>query len=64
MNYFCYWHSKAMFLLSTVSASCMRRGKGCRKTMFAPVIGLKKRPPKMMLLRNTILVSFTTVGWV
>ena len=42
----------------------MRRGKACRKTMLVPVIGLNKRLPKMMLLRNTISASFTTVGWV
>lgn len=64
MNYFCRWHNKAMLPLSKTSASCMRRGKACRKTMLVPVIGLNKRLPKMMLLRNTISASFITVGWV
>ena len=64
MNYFCRWHNKAMLPLSKTSASCMWREKACRKTMFAPVIGLNKRLPKMMLLRNTISASFITVGWV
>ncbi len=58
MNYFCRWHNKAMLPLSKTSASCMRRGKACRKTMPAPVIGLNKRLPKVMLLHNTILVYF------
>lgn len=64
MNYFYRWHNKAMPPLSTVSAFYMWRGKVCRKIMPAPVIGLNKRLPKMMLLRNTISASFTTVGWV
>ena len=58
MNYFCRWHNKAMLPLSKTSASCTRREKACRKTMPAPVIGLNKRLPKVMLLHNTILVYF------
>ena len=58
MSYFYRWHNKAMLPLNKTSASCMRRGKACRKTMPAPVIGLNKRLPKVMLLHNTILVYF------
>ena len=58
MSYFCRWHNKAMPPLSKTSASCMRRGKACRKTMFVPATGLKKPLPKVMLLHNTILVYF------
>ena len=58
MSYFCCWYNKAMPPLSTASASCMRRGKACRKTMFVPVIGMKKPLLKALLMPKSTLASY------
>ena len=54
---------KAMLPHNRASVCCMTKVMVCRKTMSAPATGMKKLLPKDWLLRNTILASFTTVGW-
>ena len=54
---------KAMLPHNRASVCCMTTVMVCRKTMSAPATGMKKLLPKDWLLRNTILASFTTVGW-
>ena len=55
---------KAMLPHNRASVCCMTKVMVCRKTIPAPATGMKKLLHKDWLPRNTILASFTTVGWV
>ena len=55
---------KAMLPHNRASVCCMTKVMVCSKTIPAPATGMKKLLRKDWLLRNTILASFITVGWV